>query len=142
MDVSLKRNSPPPTGRGADVQLKKREGDPHAPCASAAQYRQWVARAFSDTINEPTLPKLYQAYVLLSQKYWDFYATVPKACRESVGTRGHHCIHRVFMETYQALRHLELELVPMPLTDQMQVSKTTAGGTLIGLAPVPEDEDA
>ncbi len=140
VDISLKRNSRPVAGRGADVSLKRREGDPRAPCDSAAQFRQWVGRAFTDTINDPSLPKIYQAYVLLTHKYMDFYATVPKTCRESVGSRGHRCIHGVYMETYQSLRKVELELSPLLMPGQKQMGNGTPGGTLIGLPPVPEDE--
>lgn len=127
---------------GDPFALNFYEKKPVVPCVHYTAFQTWVGRAILPYLHDATAASLNQLYILLTHRYMDFSVSVPKVCRESVGKHGHRCIHAVFIETYQAIRKAELELVPLPMAAQPETATMDRGnkGTLVGLPPIPEDE--
>lgn len=87
-------------------------------CAAAAAFAQWAKELVDRTSQNPGAVAINQAKVLLVDRYWAWYATVPKRHQNHIGQReAHICIFQVFAESYAGLRALELTITPPHLIE-------------------------
>jgi hypothetical protein len=81
-------------------------------CIYAQRFAPWADGLVQDEMQEPTPIGINQKMLLLTKKYFDWRAAVPKSHRERIGERSHVCIFHIFERTYHRLRVLELSLTP------------------------------
>lgn len=82
-------------------------------CLPARPFVQWCTNLTMEAGNEPTLPKVKYAKVLLTDRYFHFRASVGRNHRDV--TRTHPCLYQAFVETWESLNELELALAPLDL---------------------------
>ena len=88
-------------------------------CTAAAAFAQWANELVDRTSQNPGAVSVNQAKVLLVDRYWAWYATVPKRHQNHIGHRDTHvCIFQVFAESYARLRALELSITPPRIVEQ------------------------
>ena len=84
-------------------------------CEHARRFKESADALVADAVRDPTEITLNQSMLLLTKTYWDFYESVPKVCKNHIGTRnGHICLFQVYRETWEKLRALELTNVSRP----------------------------
>ena len=81
-------------------------------CIYARHFGAWAAALCQDELRNPTHIGINQKMLLLTKKYFEWRATVPKAHRDRIGERSHTCIFHVFERVYHELMALELSLTP------------------------------
>ena len=81
-------------------------------CIYAQRFAPWADGLVQDEMRDPTPVGINQKMLLLTKKYFEWRAEVPKAHRDRIGERSHICIFHIFERTYHRLRVLELSLTP------------------------------
>lgn len=96
------------------------------PCRHAEEFALWADELLERTDMSNQI-SVNQAKVQLLDKYFDFFALVPKSHRYCVGTRSHICIFHVFKLVGDLLQAAELKLHKPELFKRLkQVSMTPA----------------
>ena len=85
-------------------------------CPFAYGFNAWVEKMLM-ILDEPSLAKINQAKILLLDKYFEYYRSVPLSHRQRLGPNGHTCIFQVFLSCYERLYIAGLTLVPPILFD-------------------------
>lgn len=81
-------------------------------CIYAQHFESWATALYQDEVTAPTLMGINQKILLLTKKYFEWRAVVPKAHRNHIGERSHTCIFSVFEQVFHQLKVLELSLNP------------------------------
>ena len=81
-------------------------------CPPARPFVQWCTNLTAEAGNQPTLPKVKYAKVLLTDRYFHFRASVGRNHRD---VTRHSCLYQAFVETWESLNELELALAPLEL---------------------------
>lgn len=81
-------------------------------CIHARHFGSWADSLCQDEMAAPSHIGINQKMLLLTKKYFEWRAVVPKAHRDRVGERSHICIFHVFERAYHQLMVLELSLTP------------------------------
>lgn len=81
-------------------------------CIYAKHFALWADAMYQEEAKSPTLVGINQKMLLLTKKYFEWRAVVPKAHRDRVGERSHICIFHIFERTFHGLKVLELALSP------------------------------
>lgn len=93
------------------LKLEREQDDGY--CSYARKLSAWVATLPSITNRKPDIITINQDKVQLLDKFFEWYAYVPKSHREKAGRRcGHTCIFQVFVDAYHTLKVAELSLTP------------------------------
>jgi hypothetical protein len=103
-------------------------------CVYAQHFALWADALYQDEVRTPTTIGINQKMLLLTKKYFEWRAAVPKAHRDRVGERSHICIFHIFERTFHRLKVLELSLTPpmlfLPTPPPAPVVQAIAGITL------------
>ena len=88
-------------------------------CEAAKAFAPWVDDLMERTTASGSAIAVNQAKVLLLDRYWAWYASLPQKHRNHIGQRSRHtCIFQVFSEGYMRLRALELSITPPRVIEQ------------------------
>lgn len=93
--------------------LKREQEEDNDHCSYARKFSEWIATLPTITTRRPDIITINQDMVQLLNKFFEWYAYVPKSHREKAGRRcGHTCIFQVFVDAYHTLKVAELSLTP------------------------------
>ena len=81
-------------------------------CSYARHFGRWAEGPYQEEARSPTHIGINQKMLLLTKKYFEGRAAVPKRHRDRVGERSHVCIFHIFERFYQRYMVLELSLTP------------------------------
>ena len=83
-------------------------------CVYAQKFNTWAEELVVAATRAATVVGINQTKVRLLDRYWEWYAVVPKKHRTYLGgTRNSHvCVFQVFQIAYERLRVVELSLTP------------------------------
>lgn len=81
-------------------------------CIYAQHFERWAAPFYQEEARRPSLLGINQKMLLLTKKYFEFRAAVPRSHRDRIGERSHVCIFHIFERYYQRFKVLELGLAP------------------------------
>lgn len=112
-------------------------------CPFAERFQTWWQEIYTEATQQPTDISINQAKVQLVDRYWQWYATAPKAHQNIIGNRdGHTCIFQIFQRAYASLRAVELsqpEFIrlfepppPAPVINLKRVVQPQIAGLFVG----------
>jgi len=81
-------------------------------CTCARAFSAWAEALCANVESSPSHWALNRAKLVLAERYFEWYAIVPKRHREAVRDHGHRCIFPVFREAWFRLRQLQLTVDP------------------------------
>lgn len=81
-------------------------------CIHAEHFLSWAEALYRDEISAPTIIGINQKMLLLTKKYFEWRAVVPKSHRDRIGERSHVCIFHIFERIFYQLKALELAMHP------------------------------
>ena len=81
-------------------------------CIYAQHFAAWAETLYQEEVQAPTHIGINQKMLLLTKKYFEWRAAVPKAHRDRISERGHVCLFPIFERTFHRLKVLELSLAP------------------------------
>src|SRR5436305_1741164 len=92
-----------------DMEERIREvwGEPSkAPpvCEYAERFGQWTETLCSTLEKRPDINAVYQAKILLVDRFFSWRTSVPKPHRYRMSETGHKCLWHVFEEAYNRIR--------------------------------------
>jgi len=119
-------------------------------CIYAQHFATWADTLYQEEVSGPTHIGINQKMLLLTKRFFEWRASVPKAHRDRISGRGHICIFHIFERTFHRLRVLELSLTPPmlflpppPPPPPAQVTKVYKFDSFpIGEVEDDEDDDA
>lgn len=83
-----------------------------ARCIYAQHFGTWADALYQEEVPAPTHVGINQKMLLLTKRYFEWRAAVPKAHRDRISERSHICIFPIFERTFHRLKVLELSLTP------------------------------
>lgn len=81
-------------------------------CAHAQAFSEWADVLCANVEAHPSGWAINQAKLVLSERYFEWYAVVPRKHRETVRDRAHRCIFHVFRDAWLWLRQIQLTVDP------------------------------
>ncbi|MBN1813646.1 MAG: hypothetical protein JXA14_17535 [Anaerolineae bacterium] len=96
--------------RFGDLELS---GDPGLlSCRFAESYDGWASGVLAKVQQKRDVVTVNQAKLLLADKYFQYFQTVPQSHRYHLSPRGHRCVFQAFLEAYKQLKAFELSITP------------------------------
>lgn len=97
----------------ASFSLDREDGPDY--CEFAYDFARWSEELFDQVLAKPSVIAVNQAKVLLLDKYYMWFNSIPRRHSSMTGRLSHICVDVVFDEGYRRLRRLELRLAPPPI---------------------------
>lgn len=87
-------------------------GETPKSCKYGKEMDKWALETFDSVLKYPDVISINQSKLRLLDRYFDYYASIPKAHKECTGERSHLCIYHVFRHYYNQLKLCELRINP------------------------------
>ncbi len=112
------------------------------PCAVAATFAAWTVRVIAQEHAKGTEESTNRALLQLQMRFWECYRELPSKHKRRISKPDHTCIFQVYEEAYEALRAVQLSLLPKgpPKEQAMMVPPLQPRWQFFG-DPVTEDEE-
>lgn len=81
-------------------------------CEYAQKFADSIAPLIEKAVAKGEIVTINQAVLLVTHRFFEWRAYVPKSHRNRVSEFGHTCIFHVFETAYQRLKLAELEMAP------------------------------
>lgn len=81
-------------------------------CEPALAFAVWAEALCAAVERSPEPWEINRAKLLLAERYFEWYAVVPRRHRETVRDHAHHCIFRVLRDAWFRLRQVQLSVDP------------------------------
>jgi hypothetical protein len=97
---------------GCVTEFKPKAAATKQRCIYAQHFGSWTEVLYQEEAQAPTLMGIHQKMLMLTLKYFEWRAVVPKAHRDHISERRHICIFSIFERMFHQLKVLELSLNP------------------------------